>query len=236
MVLAFSNNLFSALAASKQDYLHQNELAYINSLPEQRRQYSYLQGRFVAKKALGVYLNTTNLSGIDIGYGIFHQPVIYTQGTPNTQISITHSAAYAAAIVFPENVSIGIDIEQVDPLRNWNEFMSFTAHESAIAAQINQDTNKLLTLFWTAKEALSKAIKLGFTIDAKLYEMASCRYVNGWLESTFVYFTPFKAYSWYAGDYCWSIVVPTHSIIEFHSITGLIKATHQSEKSSHQPL
>lgn len=215
-LVAISSNSFAGLLAARYHYLHENELHYFNLLPAEKRQYSYLQGRYTAKKALCAYLKTSALTAIEIGYGVFFQPVIYTAAVRNTQVSIAHSGNKAAAVVFPEEIPMGIDLEEISALRNWDKLMPLTAAEERMALQLNYSSNEVLTLFWSVKEALSKAVKLGFTVDLSMYELATCQQVDGYLESTFTYFTQFKAFSWYANGFCWSVVVPGKVNVDVH--------------------
>lgn len=221
IVSVFSDSPFHELLALKQQYLHQNELQYFDLLAAEKRRYSYLHGRYVAKKALETYSKVSELSEIEIGYGVFYQPVVYYEGLANVHISIAHSDNKAVAIAFPESCPLGIDIEKIDHSRNWNKLMPLTIQELKMASQLNLKDTQVFTLFWTIKEALSKALKLGFTVDMKLYEIASCKRLGDYVESTFICFKQHKAYSWYTDQYCCTVVLPGTAIVDAHLLSKI---------------
>ncbi|MGN6530962.1 MAG: 4'-phosphopantetheinyl transferase family protein [Ginsengibacter sp.] len=73
--------------------------------------------------------------------------------------SISHCRDYAAAIV-SENKPVGIDVELVTPKIQLVKNRFLNEHELNLSTSINQETlisnTELLTLFWSAKEAIYK--------------------------------------------------------------------------------
>lgn len=220
--VAVSDIPFAVLAAARFQYLHKNELQYYNTLPAEKRAHSYLLGRYTAKKALGVYWEEPSLWEIEIGYGVFSQPVLYFRCAGNTQVSMAHSGTKAIAVAFPEKLLLGVDVEMINPDSNWGHLMPLTDQERSTATQLNYPHHQVLTAYWCMKEALSKAVKLGFTVDLRMYELAACLQADGYLEGRFTFFTSFKAYAWFAAGACWSVVLPGNITTDLRLLRSLM--------------
>ncbi|WP_025764161.1 4'-phosphopantetheinyl transferase family protein [Dyadobacter tibetensis] len=200
---------FSELQLVKEEFLGTNELEYYNSIPSINRQYSYLHGRYVAKTALKTYLKVPIPAAVQISSGIFNQPIIEHPDVNHSQISISHSGEWATCIVFPEAIPLGLDIERVDFTKDWTRLVPLSETERANLLSGSLLTSpQPYTLIWTIKEALSKAIKTGLTVNPKIFEIASIDRQNDHWEASFQYFTSFKAYCWQYEEYIWTIVHP----------------------------
>jgi 4'-phosphopantetheinyl transferase len=68
--------------------LHPNERQYFDTLIIERRQFSYLLGRYVAKECIAVYAEKDDLTKVEIKHGVFKQPIVNYPLKPNIQVCI----------------------------------------------------------------------------------------------------------------------------------------------------
>lgn len=183
--------------------LHPEELAYYHTLKFDKRRTSYLLGRTAAKHALQTLTGTINLSSIAISAGVFLFPVVKYWPQGNMQVSISHCDEFGIALSHPEEHPLGVDIERLD--------------KTAIAALEDQLTAAELrlaggplgyTIVWTIKEALSKILRTGLTIDMKLLEIKSLLKEEELYVSEFRHLIQYKAVSCVAGNYVCTVVLP----------------------------
>lgn len=187
--------------------LHSTESAHYESLKFERRKQSYLLGRIAAKTAVSALLEINNPASFNIGFGIFHFPVVKGLNE-NTQVSISHCDDIGIALAFPEEHPLGLDIEKINDQRL-----------EAIKSQLSDEEKALLegcpvpaitgfTLAWTIKEALSKVLRTGLTADFKILEINSIKSSVQEYTSTFRYYDQYKAISQHSNDYACSIILP----------------------------
>lgn len=190
--------------------LHSGEMAYFNTLKHERRQKSYLMGRYACKKVLFSYFNEPNLSAIEIVQGFFGQPVVryFTREMPG--VSLSHDNSFAAAIAFPDTLPMALDIETADEGNVKVISSVLTDAEANFAMSGILPEYLLCTLIWTAKEALSKLIKCGLTVrftllEAEIVESDSFRKE---FHITYKNFPQYQACVWTLGNTVLAIVYP----------------------------
>src|SRR5262249_41191329 len=111
--LGFTVASLASLQKEALHFLHQEEQDYLTSLSFAKRQHSYLLGRYVAKQALIRYNQNLTATVISIKSGIFENPIVHYPSFEKIQISLSHSEPLAAALAFPEEHPMGIDIELI---------------------------------------------------------------------------------------------------------------------------
>lgn len=230
ILTAANDRVFTAsfTAVSLEDYslavknvsqiLHPGEMAYFNTLKHERRQKSYLMGRYVCKKVLLSYFNEPNLAAIEIVQGIFGQPAVRYLTREMPGISLSHDNSFAVAIAFPDTYPMAIDIETADEGKVEVIKSQLTDAEAEFVMSGILPEYLLCTLFWTAKEALSKLIKCGLTIrftflEAEIVEN-DCR-TKGF-HITFKNFPQYQACAWTLGNTVLTIVYPIRSEINLN--------------------
>lgn len=189
--------------------LHSSELRYSETLKFPNRKLSYLSGRIAAKEALSALLPDVAQNSFPIDEGVFKFPVV--KGLANTQVSISHSQRMAAALAFPEEHPLGIDIEKAD-VKNLDVFRSHISDQE-LSLILDSTLSEVLryNMLWTMKEALSKVIKTGLTINFKLLEINSLEKTGDQYLGSFSNFDQYKAISCSIGDYACSIVLPLYT-------------------------
>lgn len=188
------------------DYLHPKEQSYYHTLQYPKRRYSYLLGRYCAKKAVSAFLKTNNFSDILIENGVFQQPIVYHPNFPNLQVSISHAENLGAALIFPEAHPMAIDVESVDDSKKDTIFKQLTKAEQELSITLSHPFS--LWLLWTVKEALSKVIKCGLMVPFELLEVESIIQQDNWFVSHFKNFHQYQALSFILGDNICSLVYP----------------------------
>ena len=160
--------------------LSAEEMAQFARFKVPKRKVEWLAGRMAAKAAFKKYARFTQRMG-EPGISVFNdaQRAPCIAGHPELTLSITHSQAYALAVVAP--FPIGIDLEMVEPRpaalaqyfcapSEW----AWLADPDPLAGEARfylasgrEDCGGLarpegrLTWLWTRKEAVSKFLRLG---------------------------------------------------------------------------
>ncbi|QOS80435.1 4'-phosphopantetheinyl transferase superfamily protein [Paenibacillus sp. JNUCC31] len=214
--LCYSSNYTQSLQVV--DILHPYELDYLNQGLADRRKQSYLAGRYAAKCSLSGAIGEGRLNQIWIDRGILDHPIVVHPNKQNMQVSITHCDELGAALAFPEAVPMGIDIERIDPTRIDLFLSQLTDWEKGFIEDLPFSTEATLTMFWTAKESLSKVLKTGLTTCFSLYELQKPTTVDvdaGIVRSLFTHFPQYQTVSVIFGMYVCSITYPKKLCIDF---------------------
>lgn len=202
-------------------FLHQEEWEYYRSLQFERRIKSYLAGRYAAKKAISMYLHEEDLSRIGIERGVFNQPlVVHAQ---NAQVSITHSDRLAAAVAFSEKSPMGIDIEQICEGKREVLHNQIRPKELTLIQSLPYSADGLLTLVWTAKEALSKVLKTGLSTPFALFELKQINVKDDFFVSHYENFCQYETVSFMLDSFVCSITYPRGMLLNIEAIKKGLK-------------
>ncbi len=218
--LCISRLSLNSLKVNAPDYLHVKEQPYFTSLQYSKRQHSYLLGRFCAKHAISNYLQNESLSCILIENGVFNQPIVYHPLPTDVQITISHTDSIGAALAFPNSHPMGIDVEMINETHVMTIKTQLTSIEQQKAALFSKNEPWICTLMWTAKEALSKALKSGFMISFDLFEIEEMQQKANYVESSFKHFQQFRAISFPLAETICSVVYPagTHLLLDIEAL------------------
>lgn len=207
---------YQTLSDTAINFLHPDEFQYYKDLSQERRKYSYLLGRYCAKKVLAREPFKLRPTYSFIKPGIFNQPIIISPDNCNVQVCMSHCNTLGAAIAYPEEHPMGIDIE---PINNKNVLLlkeQMTMDEMNTISSFIEDKSHYLTLLWTVKEALSKVIKTGLMIPFKILEVSTMSFDNECFYSKFKNFHQYKASSFILEDTFISIVYPEKTKIHLN--------------------
>ena len=202
---------FSWLKAHQLDFLHPKELDYLKTLTVERRQASYLLGRFCAKQAAATLHPTLLPETIAIEKGVFEFPFISSTHDESFEVSISHSQNLGAAIAYPVAHPMAIDIEKISLKKTRVIETQMELAEIKKVEDYFAQREIALTALWTIKEALSKALKCGMMVNFKLLEIATIEDNNGTYVSHFKYFGQYKAITFQHDTWMCSIVLPRKS-------------------------
>ncbi len=170
-----------------------------------KRQKEYFTTRLMVKELVGADQQ------IRIENGILGNPIL-TGDSLNRQISISHSKSYAAVLIGARDMTVGIDIEDILGRDREELDVALTENEHVFEEKFKDQECFKLTL-WTAKEALSKFLKIGMTADWRIFEIANVLKNQTGYEIGFRFFPDLKAYSVLIDGAVYSIICPGVVII-----------------------
>ena len=156
------------------DWLSSAEVARYRGFRFPKRSADWLLGRWTAKRALASYFSSTAsramLREIEIRPTSSGAPEVYVSGAlVMASISITHSAGKAMCTIAPATVSVGCDLETVEPRSDAFVHDFFTPEEvNSVESCRDEDARQLsINLIWSAKESALKAMRVGLRIDTR---------------------------------------------------------------------
>ena len=209
-------NGFDSNESQWTQWLHPEEATYYQSLSAQNRKQSFLLGRVCAKNA---YLNANpqeSPPNVHIQTGIFKDPILQNQSTTQWQVGITHSKSIAAALGFPANHPMALDIEEWDTKRATTMRTQCHTEELHCLEKIGLGSAASGAVGWTAKEAISKALRTGMTCPFKLFGLKSIEaHPDGGITGLFINFCQYQFRSWIIEDKVLSIVLPKRTRLIF---------------------
>ena len=142
-------------------WLSEAELAELQARGTPKRQADRIAGRIAAKRAL---VDLTGASPMDIRIQSLEsgEPQVVVHGVRGPRISISHSAGHAVALATQQG-RVGVDLEQVEArhpafLEEW-----FSENERSLLA----DDPRAVTVAWSAKEAVLKALGRGMALNPR---------------------------------------------------------------------
>lgn len=177
--------------------LHPEEQKIYNSYKHDKRKHSYLLGRVASKTAIQKYTQVQP-KDVNIINGLLRQPIV--KGINNVDVSISHADNLGFAAAFNDTLLLGIDIE-----KHQDESASYL-QEYLMDKEKMYTSMSELTLLWSAKEALSKCLKIGLTSSFELYQIKQWNLIHDLYQIEFRYFPQFKCSSFFVDSYVFSVV------------------------------
>jgi len=213
LVIAFDSGI-GALNQTAAELLGPIEAAYYSNLRFERRQKSYLLGRYAAKLALREVLLEPDFRSIQILKGVFEQPIVHSERESGWAVTISHAGSLAAGLAYPAGHPMGVDVERIDEARRETILSQLSPQEIEWVERTSTGQNDITTAIWTAKESLSKVLKTGLMTPVQIYSLAEFNQINpGIWEGQFLNFAQYKARVWVGSSYVLSIAMPKRSMI-----------------------
>lgn len=187
--------------------LSKAEIRALHPMAERRRQ-SFLIGRWLAKIAVQQLISADDLREIHVGSGVFGQPVV-KNGSGATSVSISHCETSGAAIAFPEEQPIGIDLEKIENVEQAqiSTYISAAEHQLFMRTGVGGSAGE--TIVWTAKEALSKVLRCGFTAPMEVLAVNSLTGLTpNHFELRFTNFSQYRCCALVEDGWVLSLVLP----------------------------
>ncbi|MBV8338075.1 MAG: 4'-phosphopantetheinyl transferase superfamily protein, partial [Alphaproteobacteria bacterium] len=189
-------------------FLTASELAYWQSLAFPGRRLSYLLGRDAAKQAVAALTGITDPRTFEVAAGVFHQPVVRGASFHPIGVSITHCNTVACAVAFPDEHPMAIDVEPVDAHRAAVMERELAACEIRALEAIGCGAIVARAVCWTAKEALSKALRCGLTCPCSLLAITRVLAAEGRVAGEFENFGQYRFESSIRHDLVLTLVLP----------------------------
>ena len=168
--------------AARRRWLSAAEHRRFEALTNPKRRIEFLYGRVAAKAAVCCLCPHTQAGDWSIVPGVFRQPVVH--GPAPLAVSIAHTRDCAAALAFPAELFAGVDIERRRPDSQHVIRSQMTARERQMLAASSVPEAMQLTLAWSAKEALSKALRMGLLLPFRALGLSGVVYqpvLDAWL-------------------------------------------------------
>lgn len=136
-----------------------------------KRRNDWLLSRWTAKAALLRFSPASARAAADwqIIPEVSGAPTLLLKGrVSEIPISLSHSGDCGLCITAAGPARLGCDIETIEARSRTFEETFFTPEEVSRLENIPEhERNRLVTLFWSAKEAALKVLKIGLTADAR---------------------------------------------------------------------
>ena len=214
--MCLGDDAFPTLENNWADWLHSEEAIYYQSLTSENRRKSYLLGRVSAKIAYQAATKIEKASSINIRTGVFKDPVIQNQTSIQWHVGITHTNTIAGALAFPATHPMALDMEELVSTRIEVMKTQCKSEELQWLQAAGLEGNVAAAVCWTAKEAISKALRTGMTCPFELLGLQSIHaHEDGGITGLFVNFHQYQFRSWILANKVLSIVLPKRTRILF---------------------
>lgn len=190
------------------DWLSAPEAVCLNAMRVAKRRADWRLGRWTAKRALSVILDTPAhplFRKIEIRAAASGAPEVFFDNRPAAvTISLSHRAGIAACAVAISGVEMGCDLEVIEPRSDAFVADYFTLEEQELVARASAaDRDRLTALLWSGKESALKALREGLRLDTRSVIVIPCVTsfdFNGWSELRARYTRGRDAGGRYSGD------------------------------------
>lgn len=137
-----------------------------------KRRSDWRLGRWTAKLLIRTVLNrpSTPLCSFEIRAAADGAPEAFCGGAAiDLAISISHSHGRALCVAGPRNITLGCDLEHVEPREEGLVEDYFSPEEQALVESTPSGSERTLVvnLIWSAKESLLKAVRAGLRRDTR---------------------------------------------------------------------
>lgn len=184
------------------------EKAVFSKHIHEARKKSYLLGRYCAKQAICHLLQISSPSSISIVSGEFRYPLIRGINQNGLSLSLAHSGSSGLALAHFDTYLCGVDIESINSVSNSSIRSLLTDSEKLLLSQLPLDEKAALTLAWSAKESLSKAVKTGLTIPFSFFEIVSIERHALHYEVSYKHFRQYTSINFPTNEMMLSIAKP----------------------------
>ncbi len=152
-------------------WLSPPERKHLDGLRFAKRRADWRLGRWTAKHAVArcLQLEIGPLAGIEIRPAVSGAPEVFLANQPvRISISLSHRDGVAACAVAPAGAMLGCDLELLESRSDAFLADYFAMPEQQlIAASPSANRDRVLNLFWSAKESALKALKVGLREDSR---------------------------------------------------------------------
>jgi 4'-phosphopantetheinyl transferase len=213
MVLVL-NDSSNSWMESVSELLGETERKYFSTLRSGRRQVSYLLGRYAAKVALSTLLSEADLRAIEIGRGVFEQPIVRCSRSGGWDVTISHTEDLAVALAYPAGHPMGIDLERIDPRQHETILSQLSEREIGWLKLRSAEKLQFAGALWAAKESLSKVLRTGLMAHIRVYDLVEFNSIDSrvW-EGFFENFAQYKVWVWTGSNHVLSIAFPKRSTL-----------------------
>jgi 4'-phosphopantetheinyl transferase len=153
-------------------WLHPDEAAAASGMRVTKRRSDWLLGRWAAKRAVGAFREIDPRS-VTIRAAPDGAPEAYADGRPaGCVMSLSHRGGVAVCAVARSGVELGCDVELAEPRTEafLDDYLT-PAEAAAVRARPGDERDVAVTLAWSAKESVLKAVRTGLRADTRSVEV-----------------------------------------------------------------
>lgn len=168
-------------------WLSPAESGYADAQRFTKRRTEFLVARWTAKHALAqvLALPTTpaQLRVIEVRHAPTGAPLAFVDGSPaGVQVSLTDRAGWAVCLVSSGPLSVGCDLELVEPRTTGfvDDFLTETERAFVRASGDGTEHDLFANLIWSAKESGLKVLGTGLRRDTRSVEVSVDAGEDGW--------------------------------------------------------
>lgn len=174
---------------------------------------NFLVGRFAVKNIVQHILNLEQIecSKFSVKNKKSGEPYIFGTDFQHMKVSIAHSGKYGLAMVFPNDIEIGVDLEKkIVDVKEKRMFINKEDINVKYEFDTNSDfkENEIYTIIWSAKEALSKCLKTGLINNINRYDILNINICKDYVWGNFKNYSSYKFIGFKYNCYVVSIVYP----------------------------
>jgi phosphopantetheinyl transferase len=178
----FTSDVAHRLAEADSGYpasvLTRTELDEFRRFAVEKRRVEWLAGRLATRSAYVRFSGGAGAEGSGERLSVLNDAhrAPFLSGRPDLRLSISHSHEYAVAVIAP--FPIGIDIEKIEPRPSALIDYFFSGDEMELIRRNSlraEETDTLITMLWSRKEAVSKVVRRGASLNFRSLTAVSDR-------------------------------------------------------------
>lgn len=195
------------------EWLHPHEAQKAANMKSEVRRKAFVAGRIAAKRALLALRPGLSAQRIEIGAGVFGQPVVVGEHVGDLSVSIAHCEGMAAAIAFPQGHPLGLDVEALAAADE------ATLHAFILREEIAPDLERREALLraWCAKESLGKTLRCGLTAAPPVLALQGDGGEGPFWRGRYVAHTQYAFLTLCGGGYVFALAHPARTRVLFES-------------------
>lgn len=155
------------------DWLSPGELHHLDTLRFLKRRMEWRLGRWTAKASFVAFrefaADIDALANIEIRPAPSGAPSVFiANDAADVTISISHRSGRAICAIAGAGVKLGCDLELVEPHSQAfiEDYLTYE-EQLQVANASTEDRDRLVALFWSAKESVLKAMQVGLRVDTR---------------------------------------------------------------------
>jgi 4'-phosphopantetheinyl transferase len=152
------------------DWLSEHERQTLRGFRFAKRRSDWRLGRWTAKHAVAACLGLSSVPvrAIELRPDPSGAPEVFVDGCPApVSVSLSHRLGRALCVVVPSSSSVGCDVELVECRSDAFVTDYFTPEEQDMVRSAEEDHSLVVTLIWSAKESVLKAVRKGLRVDTR---------------------------------------------------------------------
>ncbi|MBN8218090.1 MAG: 4'-phosphopantetheinyl transferase superfamily protein [Spirochaetes bacterium] len=203
---------FDFIERNRATYLFASEEEALSSLKIERRRRTYLMGRYALKRAASDWTGLPP-GRLETVAAILEYPILKAPVADVPDLTLTHTDGAAICLAVEAGHATGIDLEPINPARLATYDRVTTPRERDASRNLALDAPSAAVLYWSLREALSKAVRCGFTVPFEVLELEALHeHGDGLFRATFRNFGQYAGHAWIRDGHVFAVVHPKKSV------------------------